>query len=52
MQILDCALEHRPCFVLTNGTEPLLNRMAKIIKLKEKPNPLAFRVSLDHPDPA
>ena len=51
VQILDCALEHRPCFVLTNGTEPLLNRMAKIIKLKEKPNPLAFRISLDHPDP-
>jgi len=37
--------------VLTNGTEPLLSRMAKIIKLKEKPNALAFRVSLDHPDP-
>ena len=52
IDILDCALEHRPCFVLTNGTEPLLNRMAKIVKLKEKPNPLAFRVSLDHPDPA
>ena len=50
-KILACALEHRPCFVLTNGTEPLLNRMAKIIKLKEKPKPLAFRVSLDHPDP-
>ena len=51
VEILDCALEHRPCFVLTNGTEPLVNRMAQIIKLKEKPNPLAFRVSLDHPDP-
>ena len=51
MEILDSALEHRPCFVLTNGTEPLLNRMAKIIKFKGKPNPLAFRVSLDHPDP-
>jgi len=51
IQILDFALEHRPCFVLTNGTEPLLNRMAKIIKLKEKPNALAYRVSLDHPDP-
>jgi len=51
MEILDCALEHRPCFVLTNGTEPLFNRMAKTIKLKEKPNPLAFRISLDHPDP-
>lgn len=51
MRILDFALEHRPCFVLTNGTEPLLNRMAKILELREKPNPLAFRVSLDYPDP-
>jgi len=52
MAILNYVLEHRPCFVLTNGTEPLLNRMAEIIKLKAKPNPLAFRISLDHPDPA
>ncbi len=51
MDILEDALDHRPCFVLTNGTEPLLNRMFKIIKLQRKPNPLAFRVSLDHPDP-
>ena len=28
MEILDCALAHRPCLVLTNGTEPLRNRMA------------------------
>jgi len=52
VQILDFALDHRPCFVLTNGTEPLLNRMAPVIKLKNKPNPLAFRVSLDHPGAA
>ncbi len=51
MDILESALEYRPCFVLTNGTEPLRNRMAGIIKLKQKPNPLAFRISLDHPDP-
>ncbi len=52
VRILDYALDHRPCFVLTNGTEPLLNRMGRIIKLKEKPHALAFRISLDHPDPA
>lgn len=52
MQVLGCALDHRPCFVLTNGTEPLLNRMAQVIKLKAKPHPLSFRISLDHPDPA
>ena len=50
--ILDYVLERRPCFVLTNGTKPLLKRMAEIIKLKAKPNSLAFRISLDHPDPA
>jgi molybdenum cofactor biosynthesis enzyme MoaA len=49
--ILDHALDCRPCHVLTNGTEPLRNRMARVLKLKEKPNPLSFRVSLDHPDP-
>ena len=52
VQILGYALDHRPCFVLTNGTEPVLNRMRQVIKLKDKPNPLAFRISLDHPDPA
>lgn len=52
VRILGHALDHRPCFVLTNGTEPLLNRMGQVIKLKEKPSPLAFRISLDHPDPA
>jgi pyruvate-formate lyase-activating enzyme len=51
IEILSAALEDRPCLVLTNGTKPLRNRMARIIKLKEKPNSLAFRVSLDHPDP-
>ena len=52
MSILDYALEHRPCLVLTNGTEPLLNGFAQIAALRDKPHPLSFRVSLDHPDPA
>lgn len=52
IEILDYALAHRPCFVLTNGTQPLINRMAQLIRLRKKPNPLALRVSLDHPDPA
>ncbi|MDT8422755.1 MAG: radical SAM protein [Desulfuromonadales bacterium] len=50
--ILETALEHRPCLVLTNATEPLMNRMAKVLGLANKPNPLKFRVSLDYPDPA
>lgn len=49
--ILEVALEHRPCLVLTNATEPLMNRMADVLRLRDKPNTLKFRVSLDHPDP-
>ena len=51
ISILDTALEHRPCLVLTNATEPLMNQMGKVLPLLEKPHPLRFRVSLDHPDP-
>jgi len=50
--ILDYALDHNPCLVLTNGTEPLLNRLHQVAPLAEKPFPLSFRVSLDYPDPA
>jgi len=49
--ILEDALAHRPCFVLTNGTKPLLSRMEQIVEFRQKPHPLAFRISLDHPDP-
>lgn len=52
VQILEVALEHRPCLVLTNATEPLMNQMADVLRLRDKPNALKFRVSLDHPDPA
>jgi len=47
VQILDYALDHRPCLVLTNATEPLRNRLKEILAFKEKPNPLNFRVSID-----
>ncbi len=52
IKILAAALEHRPCLVLTNATEPLMNQMAEVLQLRAKPYPLNFRVSLDHPDPA
>jgi uncharacterized Fe-S cluster-containing radical SAM superfamily protein len=51
VEILGYALDYRPCLVLTNGTEPLRNQFAEVAKLKQKPNPVSFRVSLDHPDP-
>ncbi len=50
--ILDYALNHKPCLILTNATEPLMNQFARILPFKSKPNALSFRVSLDHPDPA
>lgn len=50
--ILDHASRHRPCFVLTNGTAPLLRRTHQILPLKDNPFPVRFRVSLDYPDAA
>lgn len=50
--ILDYALDHGPYLFPTNATEPLLNRFQQILPLRDKPFPLSFRVSLDHPDPA
>jgi sulfatase maturation enzyme AslB (radical SAM superfamily) len=52
VQILGYALDHRPCLVLTNGTEPVLNRMEEILALREKPHPVKFRISIDYPDAA
>jgi hypothetical protein len=37
--------------VLTNATEPLMNQMTAVLPLRNKPNTLKFRVSLDYPDP-
>ena len=50
--ILDYALDYKPCLVLTNATQPLLNRLDQVALLANKSFPLSFRVSLDHPDPA
>ncbi len=50
IDILDYALDFNPCFVLTNATKPLLNRLDQLQKLSFKSCPLSFRVSLDYPD--
>ena len=50
IDILDYALDHQPCFVLTNGTKPLLNRLKNIVPLSHKKNALSFRISIDFPD--
>jgi len=47
IKILDYALRYRPCFVLTNGTDPLINKMDEVLSLKNNPNELSFRISLD-----
>ncbi|MFC3284037.1 radical SAM protein [Litchfieldella rifensis] len=52
IDILAYASTRRPCFVLTNGTDPLLRRTHQLLPLKEQPYPIRFRVSLDHPDAA
>jgi sulfatase maturation enzyme AslB (radical SAM superfamily) len=50
VRILDYALDHKPCLVLTNGTRPLHARLAEILPLIKKPHRLSFRVSLDYPN--
>lgn len=51
VSILDYALDFNPCLVLTNATEPLLNRLGAVAPLEQKHFPLQFRVSLDYPNP-
>jgi molybdenum cofactor biosynthesis enzyme MoaA len=50
-EILDYALNFKPCLVLTNATEPLMNQFARVKQFHNKPNFPSFRISLDHPDP-
>lgn len=50
VRILDYCLQHRPCLVLTNATEPLIKRLKQLIPLLDRENKLHFRVSLDHFD--
>jgi molybdenum cofactor biosynthesis enzyme MoaA len=48
--ILEYAAELRPCLVLSNGTAPVVRRMAQIRKLAVTPHPITFRISLDYAD--
>lgn len=52
VSILDYASQHRPCFVLTNGTQALLGRAHQLAPLRNNPHPIRFRVSLDYADAA
>src|SRR5687768_6684014 len=46
--ILDYALLHRPCLVLTNATKPLIKRLKQLESLCDRPHALNFRISLDY----
>lgn len=50
INILDYASQHRRCLVLTNGTEVLLKRLHQLQPLKDNPQAISFRVSIDWPD--
>jgi MoaA/NifB/PqqE/SkfB family radical SAM enzyme len=50
IRILDYALLHRPCLVLTNATKPLIRRLKQLKSLRGHPHALNFRVSLDYPE--
>jgi molybdenum cofactor biosynthesis enzyme MoaA len=50
INILAYASAHRPCLVLTNGTEPVLKRLHQVRRLLASQHPVSFRVSIDYPD--
>ena len=47
-KILKLAASHRPCLVLTNGTEAVQRRITELVPLQSSINPVSFRISLDH----
>ncbi len=51
-RILEYAAQHRPCLVLTNGTDAVLNREKAIASLVNTSHPISFRVSIDYSDKA
>jgi molybdenum cofactor biosynthesis enzyme MoaA len=51
VRILDYALRHRSCLVLTNATEPLIKRLQQLKPLRDHSCELHFRISLDYADP-
>jgi sulfatase maturation enzyme AslB (radical SAM superfamily) len=52
VRILAYALDRAPCLVLTNGVDVVTQRLAQLEPLRASAHPLAFRISIDHPDAA
>ena len=50
LNILRYASNFRPCLVLTNGTEPVLQRLQQIETLCSQPQAISFRISIDYPE--
>lgn len=50
-QILEYAIQFKPCLVLTNGGEPLQKRLKQLVPLLTAKHPVSFRVSIDYLDP-
>jgi molybdenum cofactor biosynthesis enzyme MoaA len=50
IEILRFASDLKPCLILTNGTDPLLQRLHQIAPLINQPHPVNFRISIDWPD--
>lgn len=49
VKILAYASSHRPCLVLTNGTEAIQKRMHEVETLRDSKHPVSFRISIDKP---
>jgi hypothetical protein len=50
VNILEYAATYRPCLVLTNGTDPVLQRLHQLEALTQLPHPIFFRISIDYAD--
>jgi MoaA/NifB/PqqE/SkfB family radical SAM enzyme len=50
INILGYAAARLPCLVLTNGTDPVLQRIHQIKTLTNTAHPISFRISIDYPD--
>lgn len=50
VNILGYAAKHRPCLVLTNGTDALLKRLHQLETLQQNLHRISFRISIDWPD--
>lgn len=48
--ILEYASRYRPCLVLTNATDAVLNRRSALEQLRGSAQPISFRVSIDYPN--